>query len=132
MPSNVSRLRLLVVVGGAGRAARSRPRPRARPDDPGVPLDLPDPLRDGGLATVVAAPDGRLAAIGQDGDAWQAPPPRAVSDRRPTGMDDRSLGLPPEPGLPGPVLGATWSIGRIRARARRRRPRARARGGPRS
>ncbi len=93
---------LLLVVGGPSRP-RAAVHDLAHPHDPGVPMALPETFEDGGLAAVVAAPDGRLAAIGQDGTSFVAgtggPPPWTA--------------LPPiSPGPPwaGPVLGATWSV----------------------
>jgi len=98
---------LLLVVAGPAR-------PRAtlldvtRPDDPGLPVDLPDRFRAGGLAAVVAAPDGRLAAIDQGGAAWVAPARATGSGEWPR-WTPLPAGLPAA-SLPGPVLGATWSV----------------------
>ena len=100
-------VRLLLLVGAPARP-RAAVHDLAQPGEPGVPLDLPDPLRDGGLATVVAAPDGRLAAVGQDGAAWQAPPPARSPAGAPAWTPLPSVAK--EPGLPGPVLGGTWSM----------------------
>jgi len=95
--------RLLVVVG-----APSRPRARildtALPGSAGLPLDLPAPVAGDRLATVVAAPDGRLAAVTQGGRAWIAPA-RSAGD----GEEWAPLPINLDDPLPGPVLGATWS-----------------------
>jgi hypothetical protein len=100
--------RLIVVVGGPSRP-RASDRDATRPDDPGVPMELPSPLSDGGLATLAVAADGRLAAIGQDGSAWLAPPLAAGggdAGHHWTSLPDRTAG----PALPRSVLGATWTI----------------------
>ncbi len=54
---------------------------------------------------MVAAPDGRLAAVSQGGLAWIAPPPRATGE----GAAWVPLPVALDRPLPGPVLGATWS-----------------------
>ena len=97
--------RLLIVVGGPARP-RAVLRDPGRPHDPGVGLGLPGPLRGGGLAAVVAAPDGRLAAVGQDGATWLAPPLAGGFPGMPAW---KPLRAPPGLALPGPVLGAAWS-----------------------
>jgi hypothetical protein len=99
--------RLLLVTGGPAMPAVALHDP-TRPSEVGVAVELPPPLRGGGLAALAAAPDGRLAAISRDGAVWLAPrvaagaagPPdwRRVSEDRPS------------PALPGPVLGGTWSL----------------------
>ncbi len=99
--------RLLLVVG-----APSRPRGAihdlAHPDHPGVPLELPRALADGGLAALAAAPGGRLAAIGQDGAAWVAPAPAAGEAGPPRWTPVAAAAS--RRGLPGPILGGTWSV----------------------
>jgi len=107
VPPDGSAARLLLVVGGPSQP-RAVVHDLARPDRPGVPLALPDTFDHGGLATVVAAPDGRLAAIGQDGIVWTARAPDAGA-----GGEPGWVALPADgtgPPAAGPVLGATWSV----------------------
>ncbi len=96
--------RLFIVVG-----APSRPRVRicdpSAPGTAGLPLDLPGGIARERLATLVAAPDGRLAAVTPGGAVWIGPPPRTVADERQWVALQVALARP----LPGPVLGATWS-----------------------
>jgi hypothetical protein len=96
--------RLFVVVG-----APSRPRARlcdpAAPEAAGFPLDLPGPVARDRLAALVAAPDGRLAAVTPGGAVWIGPPPRTAADERQWVALPLVLARP----LPGPVLGAAWS-----------------------
>ncbi len=106
-PPNGSAARLLLVVGAPSRS-RAAVHDLARPDLPGVPLALPDAFVDGDLATVVAAPDGQLAAIGQDGTAWIAEAP-AQGAGGPAGWAAVPAGQSDPPSA-GPVLGATWSV----------------------
>lgn len=106
-PPDGSAARLLLVVGGPSQP-RAVVHDLARPDRPGVPLALPDTFDDGGLATVVAAPDGRLAAIGQDGIAWIARAPAPGAGGRPAWVTLPADG--PGPPAAGAVLGATWSV----------------------
>jgi hypothetical protein len=106
-PPDGSAARLLLVVGGPAQP-RAAVHDLARPDRSGVPLALPDTFDDGGLATVVAAPDGRLAAIGQDGTVWTARAPDAGDEGQPGWVALPADG--PAPPAAGPVLGATWSV----------------------
>jgi hypothetical protein len=106
-PPDGSAARLLLVVGGPAQP-RAAVHDLARPDWPSVPLALPNAFDDGGLATVVAAPDGRLAAIGQDGMVWTARVPDAGGGGQPGWVAFPADG--PGPPAAGPVLGATWSV----------------------
>ena len=94
--------RLLVLTGGPWRP-RATIRDLARP---GEAVALPLPVGAVPLAAIAVAPDGRLAAVTQDGRAWEA------RTARPGGPGDPTWHrLPIGPaalGLPDPVLGAAW------------------------
>jgi hypothetical protein len=97
---------LLLVLGPSGPALEVRD-PR-RPRDRGFPVDLPQPMRQGGVAAVVAAADGRLAAIGVDGSAW-------LADVMPGGTPSSPTWRRLRPGSAvitrsGPVLGGAWTV----------------------
>ena len=95
----------LLVLAGAPSHPRALIRDLASSDVAGVPLELPTPAGRDHLVTVVAAPDGRLAAVSQGGLAWTAPLPRTTGE----GAAWVPLPVALDRPLPGPVLGAAWS-----------------------
>ena len=88
------------------------PRARAVRSDPGgepggIVTDLVLPPGAPALAALAVAADGAVAAVAPDGRAWTLP---EVGDIFVADPPWRDLGpIRPPAGLPGPVLGATWS-----------------------
>lgn len=88
--------------------------PRARavgPDPRGGPgvvvAELVLPPGAPALAALAVAADGAVAAVAPDGRAWTLPGSRDLIAPDPPWRDLRPI--QPPAGLPGPVLGATWS-----------------------
>lgn len=99
--------RLVIVVDPTvePRARAVGPDPGGEPDLIVTELGLPPGAP--ALAALAVAADGAVAAVAPDGRAWTL---RASEDLFVADPPWRDLGsLEPPAGLPGPVLGATWS-----------------------
>lgn len=87
------------------RAIAFGPGPPGTSDEGPVPLVLPPGAT--ALAALAVAADGAVAAVAPDGHAWTLPRGGDLLETAPPWRDLERV--TPPGGLPGPVLGATWS-----------------------